>query len=104
MGNPYRGEVALVVNGEQHVMRLSLGSLATLEAQMNEDSLMSLVERFEAGNFKTMDLITLLCTGLKGGGWNGTVDDLLGAEIEGGPLGAARAAGALLSVTFGAPQ
>ena len=84
-------------------MRLSLGSLAALEAKMNEDSLMSLVVRFEKGEFKTMDLITLLTAGLNGAGWQGDADDLLAAEIDGGPLGAARAAGALLSVTFGAP-
>ncbi len=101
--NPYRGEVSLTIDGHVHLMRLSLGSLAALETQMNEDSLTSMVERFENGEFKTHDLITLLTAGLRGGGWDGNADDLLNGEIEGGPLAAARAAGALLSVTFGSP-
>jgi hypothetical protein len=101
--NPYRGEVSLIIDGHLHLMRLSLGSLAALETQMNEDSLTSMVERFENGEFKTHDLITLLTAGLRGGGWDGNGDDLLNGEIEGGPLAAARAAGSLLSVTFGSP-
>ena len=32
----------------------------------------------------------LVCAGLRGGGWRGDLPDLLSAEIEGGPLEAAR--------------
>ena len=104
MTNPYRGEVTLTLNGLPQIMRLSLGTLANLEAQMNSDSLMSLVERFENGTFKTSDLIMLLFAGLQGGGWDGCVDDLSDARIEGGIIEAAKLAGQLLRVTFGSPE
>lgn len=104
MANPYHGEVCITLNDEALPMRLSLGSLATIEAEMEEDSLMSLVERFESGRFKTSDLTLLLFAGLAGAGWTGTKEDLLAAHIDGGPIGAARSAGELLRVTFGMPE
>lgn len=104
MVNPYHGEVALTVDDQELTMRLSLGSLASLEAAMDEDSLLSLVERFETGQFKTRDLTMLLVAGLNGGGWQGSESELLAAHIKGGPLAAAKAAGQLLSVTFGMPE
>ena len=36
MANPYRGEIALTVDGVPRVLRLSLGRLAALEAQLAE--------------------------------------------------------------------
>ncbi|GLQ34057.1 hypothetical protein GCM10007939_03400 [Amylibacter marinus] len=104
MVNPYRGECALTLNGVSHPMRLSLGSLAELECAMKDDSLLSMVQRFETGKFKTQDLIQLLSAGLRGAGWQGSEADLLKAEVEGGPLGAAKAAGLLLKITFGLPE
>ena len=49
MANPYFGEVALTFDGKTLPMRLSLGALAELESEMKEDSLLSLVQRFENG-------------------------------------------------------
>lgn len=103
MANPYRGEVELVVDGEPRVMRLSLGALASLEERLGEGSLMGLVGRFEEGTFRAGDLVALLAAGLKGGGWDVSEEALRAARIEGGPVGAARAAGALLRVTFAVP-
>ncbi|NQW13211.1 MAG: gene transfer agent family protein [Rhodobacter sp.] len=100
MVNPYRGEVALVVDGQTHVMRLTLGVLAELEEALNAGSLLALVERFEAGTFSTRELLALLAAGLRGGGWSGALADLLTAEIDGGPVGAAKAAARLLAVSF----
>ena len=100
MVNPYRGEVALVVDGQTHVMRLTLGVLAELEEALNAGSLLALVERFEAGTFSTRELLALLAAGLRGGGWSGALADLLTAEIDGGPVGAAEAAARLLAVSF----
>ena len=79
MVNPYRGEVALVVDGQTHVMRLTLGVLAELEEALNAGSLLALVERFEAGTFSTRELLALLAAGLRGGGWSGALADLLTA-------------------------
>lgn len=104
MVNPYRGEVKLVVNGQAHVLKLTLGALAELETALESESLLDLVERFESGRFSSNDLLHLLTAGLKGGGWEGVLPDLLSAEIEGGPLGAARMAARLLAVSFSVPN
>jgi len=104
MSNPYRGEVELTLNGEPHVMRLTLGALVELEQELESDSLVALIERFEHGDFKMRDLIALLTAGLRGGGWSGSESDLLKSNIEGGPVEAAQAAGRLLKFTFSLPE
>lgn len=91
MGNPYRGDVDLVVNGEALPMRLTLGALAELEAALQSGSLMALIERFEEGDFSALDIVALLVAGLRGAGWQGNKKDLLAAQIEGGPIRAALA-------------
>lgn len=103
MANPWAGEVAVVINGERHVMRLTLGALAELEATLETGTLVELAERFESGRFSTRDVLALIVAGLRGGGWRGSASDLLSAEIEGGPVGAARAAGMLLARAFEVP-
>lgn len=103
MVNPYRGECALVVDGEARVMRLSLGALASLEEQLGEASLMALIGRFEEGTFRAGDLVALLTAGLNGGGWDVSQEAVRAAKIDGGPVGAAKAAGQLLRVTFAVP-
>jgi hypothetical protein len=100
MANPYRGEVDISLGGEVYIMRLTLGVLAELEAEMKSDSLMALVERFESGAFSARDLISLLSAGLKGGG----ADPLPGLDIDGGPVVAAQVAARLLRVTFAVPD
>lgn len=97
MANPYRGEVELMVNGQVHVMRLTLGVLAELETELESDSLMGLVQRFENGAFSARDLLALLRAGLRGGGAD--VDDL---NVD--PVAAAQAGARLLAVTFAVPE
>ena len=104
MANPYEGEVAVQIDGKRHVMRLTLGALAELEAGMDADTLVALVERFEAGQFSTRDVLALIVAGLRGGGWRGDTTDLLSAEINGGPVEAARLAGQLLARAFAFPK
>jgi hypothetical protein len=55
MANPWAGEVAIVLDGQRHVARLTLGALAELEAGLQAGSLLDLVERFETGRFSTRD-------------------------------------------------
>ncbi len=100
MANPYAGEVALVIDGTRHVLKLTLGALAELEAGLEADSLVALIKRFEDGGFSSRDVLALIVAGLRGGGWSGTADDLLSADIEGGPVGAAHAAAELLTRAF----
>ncbi len=103
MANPYSGEVALWLDGERHVLKLTLGALAELEAGMQADSLVALVERFEGGRFSSRDVLALIMAGLRGGGWQGTADDLRCVEIRGGPVEAARVAATLLARAFAVP-
>lgn len=103
MSNPFTGEVALIVDGERHVCKLTLGALAELEAGLGAVTLVELVERFEGGAFSSRDVMALLVAGLRGGGWRGSADDLLSAEVAGGPVGAARVAAELLARAFAVP-
>ena len=100
MVNRFRGEVVLVLDGQTHVMRLTLGALAELEEALGSDSLLSLVQRFEGGQFRARDVLALLVAGLRGGGWRGTTEDLAQGEIQGGAAAAAQAAAALLAAAF----
>jgi len=103
MANPYRGEVALSVDGETRTMRLTLGALAELETRLESDSLIELIARFEGGRFRVSDLISLLSAGLSGGGWPVSEAELVHCRIDGGPLAAAQAAAQLLKLTFTLP-
>ncbi|MBM3606218.1 MAG: gene transfer agent family protein [Alphaproteobacteria bacterium] len=100
MGNPMRGEVALVLNGQPHLARLTLGALAELEGQLDESGLSGLVARLDEGRFSSRDILAVLVAGLRGGGWTGEANDLLAVQIEGGPLEAARSAARLLTLAF----
>lgn len=104
MANPFRGEVVLSVDGEERVMRLTLGALAELESRLECDSLMEMISRFETGAFRVRDLICLITAGLNGGGWRLSEADLLAQQIDGGPLAAAQAAATLLKLTFTLPD
>lgn len=101
MANPHAGEVEIVLDGERHVMRLTLGALAELEEGLGEASLVDLIQRFEGGDVSSRDVLRLIVAGLRGGGWRGRMEDLLAVEIGGGPLEAARLAGVLLVRAFG---
>lgn len=104
MANPFAGEVALVIDGERHVLKLTLGALAELEAGLEAGTLVDLVARFEGEAFSSRDVLALIVAGLRGGGWQGAAADLLSAEIAGGPIGAARAAAELLARAFVTPE
>lgn len=103
MANPWAGEVAIWLDGQRHVAKLTLGALAELEAALEAGSLIDLVERFEGGQVRTRDVLALVVAGLRGGGWNGTAADLRTVEIGGGPVEAARAAAELLARAFALP-
>ncbi|MEE9429052.1 MAG: gene transfer agent family protein [Paracoccaceae bacterium] len=100
MANPWTGEVSLTLDGQERVLKLTLGALAELEAVLEVGTLIELVERFESGAFSTRDVLALIVAGLRGGGWQGSAADLLSVEIGGGPVEAARVAGQLLVRAF----
>lgn len=100
MANPFAGQVAVWLDGRRHVAKLTLGALALLEAELGEESMVALVERFETGRFASRDVLAVLVAGLKGGGWQGEADDLVTVDIRGGAVAAAQAAAQLLARAF----
>jgi len=100
MTNRWRGDVALVINGERRLARLSLGALAELEEALALPSLVALVERFENNSFSSRDVLHLLAAGLRAGGMETSATALARARIQGGPMEAARVAAELLARAF----
>lgn len=104
MANPWAGEVSLTIDGRPHILKLTLGALAELEAGLESETLVDMVARFETGACSTKDVLALIVAGLRGGGWTGQHGDLLQAEIAGGPIAAAQAAAHLLVRAFSVPE
>ena len=100
MANPWAGEVAIIIDGQARVCKLTLGALAELETALDAGSLVELVQRFEGKSFSSRDVMALIVAGLRGGGWTGSAADLLSAEIEGGAIAAAKVAAELLARAF----
>ncbi len=98
--NPHRGEVTLMIDGVERRLRLTLGSLATLETRLETGSLMGLAERFESGRVGTGELIALLAAGLSGAGDEIGEPELAAADIDGGAVAAMHAGMALLARAF----
>ena len=103
MTNPWAGEVAIWLDGQRHLAKLTLGALAELEEALEAGSLLDLVQRFEERRFSTRDVLALIVAGLRGGGWQGSAADLLRVEVGGGPVAAARAAAEVLARAFALP-
>ena len=104
MANPWRGEVRLVLDGRPVDLKLTLGALAELEAELPDGNVLALIERLEGGAFSPRDILSLIVAGLRGGGWEGSSKDLLTADIEGGSVEAARVAGELLQRALSFPE
>ena len=104
MVNPHAGEAELIVNGKPYVLKLTLGALSGLEAALEEDTLVELVQRFEQGRFSARDVLALLAAGLQGGGHDLSREELAAASIGGGPLQAAKVAAELLVRSFSVPE
>lgn len=104
MINRYRGESALMVDGEPRPMRLTLGALAELEHAFSVDSLPALGERFAGGRLSARDVTRILTAGLRGAGGRISEDEVAALAFDGGLNGAIRAAIGLLDATFGEPS
>jgi hypothetical protein len=100
MINRYRGETALMVDGEPLPMRLTLGALAELEHAFSVDSLPALGERFAGGKLSARDVTRILAAGLRGAGSSVSEDQIASLAFDGGLNGAIRAAIDLLDATF----
>jgi hypothetical protein len=101
MTNKHRGDISLRINGQELQLRLTLQSLAEIEAALGGHDLSALGARFSSGKVGARDLVTLLGAAARGGGSNlcdAEIAALLpAAEI---PI-AVEALGRLLELTFG---
>jgi len=84
MANPWAGEASLTIDGEVRVLKLTLGALAELEAELDRGTLVDLVSRFEGGDVRTRDVLALVVAGLRGGGWSG--QESLDSSLETAPV------------------
>jgi hypothetical protein len=100
LANPLRGEVILHADGRPHVLRLSLGALAALEASIAPEGLVDLAERIERGGMRMSDVIVILTAGFAGAGTPMTRDDVAEMAFEGGATEASRVAVALIAAAF----
>ena len=93
-----------MIDGVPHTCKLTLGALAELETTLGTGTLVDLIRRFEGAAFSGADVMAVVVAGLRGGGWTGTMADLLTADIAGGPVGAAKLAATLLARAFAVPE
>lgn len=103
MANPYQSELSITIDGQPHVAKLTLGALVRLETRLGDSTLVGLVERFETGAIASRDIFEVLFAGLTACGWVGDEDALMSADIEGGPIAAAKAAAQLVALAFAQP-
>jgi Phage tail tube protein, GTA-gp10 len=101
MINPHRGDVALVIDGVTHVLRLTLGSLAMLEAALGSKGLQELGQKLQAGRFSAGDVCHILAAGFCGAGVERTATDVASMVPASALVQATEAAANLLAVTFG---
>lgn len=102
--NRRRGEVAAMIDGREHILCLTLGALAELEAAFAVDDLSALTERFSGGRLSSHDLVRVIGAGLRGAGANISDEEVAGLRFDGATAGCAALVGELLSVTFGTEE
>jgi len=93
-----------MLDGVPHVCKLTLGALAELEAALAAENLLDLIRRFEDQAFSSGDVLAVVVAGLRGGGWQGTAEDLMTVEIAGGAVAAAQAAAMMIARAFALPD
>ncbi|MGH6859933.1 MAG: gene transfer agent family protein [Phyllobacterium sp.] len=101
MVNRHRGEIIATLDGREHVLCLTLGALAELEAAFGAQDLAALLERFSSSPLSAGDLLKIIAAGLRGGGNDVAQERVAQMRAEAGATGFARIAGELLSATFG---
>lgn len=88
--NGARGEIAILLDGRERILCLTLGALAEIETALGAASLAEVAAALE--NPSADLLLAMLAALLKGGGENVSREDLLAARID--PAAASRAIGA----------
>lgn len=101
MANLHRGEISAILGGAERRLCLTLGALATLEAEFAADDLNGLAQRFSEGRLSARDLSSILYAGLSGGGHDFTRDEVEAMHVDGGVAGYVTIVSQLLKATFG---
>jgi hypothetical protein len=80
--NAARGEVKARFGEATHRLCLTIGALAELEAALEVDDLMALIERFAGARISAREAALVVMAGLKGGGLD--IDDQALERLVGG--------------------
>lgn len=102
MPNRHRGEIEAIFDGEPHVLVLTLGALAELEAVFGDTDMLALAERFQSGRLAARDAIRVIGAGLRGAGHEFTDEAVAIMTANGGAGGFVDIVARLLAATFGA--
>jgi hypothetical protein len=101
MSNYHRGDITLNLADETYTLRLTLHSLAELEAAFGVADLAALGERIGSGRLSAQDLIRLAGAAIRGGGTPLT-DAALAQKVDAREMPALiTALGQLFALTFG---
>ncbi len=101
MPNHHRGEIEAEIGGARRTLVLTLSALAELESVFQVGDLVALAERLGSGRLSARDLVRVIGAGLRGAGESITDEEAARLPIDGGAVGYARVATALLAATFG---
>ena len=100
MVNRHRGEIEVTLEGKTYPLCLTLGTLAELETAFEAEDLVEVIERFQNGNIRTKDIITILAAGLKGGGAEMSKEEISKMKIDNGIKNYIDIIAELLNATF----
>ncbi|MEZ5872411.1 MAG: gene transfer agent family protein [Nitratireductor sp.] len=103
MANLHRGEIAVMIDGSEQTLCLTLGALAELESGFGVDSLPALVDRLSRGALTSRQITAILAAGLRGGGATLTTAEVAAMRFEAGATGMTEAVARLVAATFSVP-
>ena len=103
MANFHRGDVDLTIGDQTFCLRLTLQSLAEIEAAFGVADLVALGERLSSGRLSAGDLIHILGPAIRGGGILKSDAEIAAMAPAASLADIVAAIGVLLERTFGEP-
>lgn len=82
--NLHRGEIRASIDGQNYVLKLTLGALAEIEQALALD-LLEISERFESGQISAGDCLSILGAAFRAGGQDLSDQDVAGMTFDKGP-------------------
>lgn len=74
--NRHRGEIEATLGGATRKLKLTLGALAEIEAELGEEDLSALLSRFSDGRIAARDCAVVLRAGLRAAGADVSLADV----------------------------